>query len=91
MPTYDYECSSCGYRFEAFQGINEKHLAKCPKCNKKIRRLIGSGAGIIFKGPGFYATDYRKNPRKEKADLAQKKAACPQAKEKGCDTCQFKK
>lgn len=60
MPTYDYECTACGNRFEAFQKINDKPLTSCPKCHKKVKRLIGSGSGIIFKGSGFYSTDYRK-------------------------------
>lgn len=60
MPTYEYECKACGHRFEKFQQMSDKPLEKCPKCKKKVRRLIGHGAGIIFKGSGFYATDYRK-------------------------------
>lgn len=60
MPTYDYECEHCGHTFEVFQKITDEPLEKCPKCHKKVKRLIGSGAGIIFKGSGFYATDYRK-------------------------------
>ena len=59
MPTYEYECGSCNYRFEEFQSMTAKALTKCPKCKKKIHRLIGGGAGIIFKGSGFYQTDYR--------------------------------
>ena len=61
MPTYEYECESCGYRFEKFQSITAKPLKKCPKCGKKLKRLIGEGSGIIFKGSGFYATDYKKS------------------------------
>lgn len=78
MPTYEYECTHCGHSFEAFQKITDKPLNKCPKCNNKVKRLISSGAGIIFKGSGFYATDYRK-----------KSPACPKAKE-GCNACQDK-
>jgi putative FmdB family regulatory protein len=64
MPTYDYECKNCGHRFEVFQGITDKLLRKCPACGKmKLARLIGGGAGIIFRGSGFYATDYRSNSR----------------------------
>lgn len=60
MPTYDYECKNCGHRFEAFQAITDDVLKKCPDCGKrKLVRLIGGGAGIIFRGSGFYATDYR--------------------------------
>lgn len=79
MPTYEYECSHCGHTFEAFQGINAKPLEACPKCNKKLKRLIGSGAGVIFKGTGFYATDYKKKPN-----------ACPKANE-GCSSCPHSK
>jgi putative FmdB family regulatory protein len=60
MPTYEYECSACGHTFEKFQLITEKPVRRCPKCRRmKVRRLIGTGAGILFKGSGFYETDYR--------------------------------
>lgn len=60
MPTYEYECEACGHQFETFQSITDKPLRRCPKCGRlKMRRLIGKGAGIIFKGSGFYQTDYR--------------------------------
>jgi putative FmdB family regulatory protein len=60
MPTYDYACDSCGHRFEQFQSITAEASRKCPKCGKmSLRRLIGAGAGVIFKGSGFYQTDYR--------------------------------
>lgn len=65
MPTYEYECLHCGYNFEAFQKITDKPIEDCPKCNKKVKRLISAGSGIIFKGSGFYATDYRKKSSKE--------------------------
>lgn len=62
MPTYDYECQSCGHRFEAFQQMTEGALRKCPRCGKlKLRRQIGAGAGLIFRGSGFYITDYKRN------------------------------
>lgn len=57
MPTYDYECKSCGYTFEYFQSMSDAPLDTCPKCGKEVRRLIGGGLGIIFKGSGFYVTD----------------------------------
>ncbi|MDR1536137.1 MAG: zinc ribbon domain-containing protein [Planctomycetota bacterium] len=61
MPTYEYECGNCGHSFEEFQYMSDKPLRKCPKCAKlKLIRLIGSGAGIIFKGSGFYETDYKR-------------------------------
>ena len=60
MPTYDYKCAACGHRFEAFQSITADPLVKCPECNRKrLERLIGAGAGVIFKGSGFYQTDYK--------------------------------
>jgi putative FmdB family regulatory protein len=60
MPTYEYVCGNCGYEFEQFQSMKAKSLRKCPKCSRnKLKRLIGAGAGVIFKGSGFYETDYR--------------------------------
>ena len=60
MPTYDYKCDSCGHVFEAFHSMKDEPLKKCPECGKEtLRRLIGAGAGLIFKGSGFYLTDYK--------------------------------
>jgi len=59
MPTYEYECRKCGFAFEKFHSMTAKPVEKCPKCGGKVRRLIGRGSGIIFKGSGFYQTDYR--------------------------------
>jgi putative FmdB family regulatory protein len=60
MPTYDYQCGGCGHRFDEFQTMSAPPLRKCPACKKsKLERLIGAGAGVIFKGSGFYQTDYR--------------------------------
>lgn len=68
MPTYDYKCQNCDYEFEAFQSITAKHLRKCPQCGRlKLIRLIGTGAGVIFKGSGFYETDYRSDGYKQAA------------------------
>lgn len=75
MPTYDYVCDACDHEFEEFQSITASALKKCPSCGKnKLRRLIGTGAGIIFKGSGFYETDYRSDGYKkaEKADKQSK-------------------
>jgi putative FmdB family regulatory protein len=59
MPTYDYECPDCGRKFEVFQSISAKPVKVCPECGKRrVKRLIGAGAGLIFKGSGFYLTDY---------------------------------
>lgn len=61
MPTYDYVCDQCGHEFEAFHSMKDDPIQICPECNaKKVRRMIGSGAGIIFKGSGFYETDYKR-------------------------------
>lgn len=68
MPTYEYECSNCGHKFEKFQSITAAPIKKCPVCGKNTaKRLIGMGAGLIFKGSGFYITDYRSDSYKEKA------------------------
>jgi putative FmdB family regulatory protein len=65
MPTYEYQCEKCSYMFEEFQSITAKPLKKCPVCKKNsLQRLIGSGSGIIFKGSGFYQTDYRSDSYK---------------------------
>jgi putative FmdB family regulatory protein len=99
MPTYEYRCGACGHEFERFQAMTASSVTKCPSCGKrKVRRLIGSGGALIFKGSGFYATDYRSASYKEgakkdgppaaKSDTA---AAAPTSpKEAGaaaCDTC----
>lgn len=78
MPTYQYLCENCGYEFEQFQSITARPLNKCPQCGKsKLKRLIGTGAGVIFKGPGFYETDYRsksyKEAEKKEKDSGEKK------------------
>jgi putative FmdB family regulatory protein len=59
MPTYEYECAKCGHTFEVFQSITEPPKKRCPLCRGKVNRLIGTGAGLLFKGGGFYSTDYR--------------------------------
>lgn len=59
MPTYDYKCLQCNYTFELFQPMSAEPVKVCPKCNGSVKRLIGSGAGPIFKGSGFYQTDYK--------------------------------
>ena len=72
MPTYDYVCDACGHAFDEFQSFNDKPLKKCPKCKKaKLRRLFGIGAAILFKGAGFYQTDYRSEGYKSAAQADQ--------------------
>jgi putative FmdB family regulatory protein len=65
MPTYDYKCKNCGYQFELFQTMSSDPAKICPKCKGELVRLIGPGAGPIFKGSGFYQTDYKNQPKKE--------------------------
>jgi len=68
MPTYDYQCDACGHAFEKFQSITASASRKCPECGRlKLRRLIGAGAGVIFRGSGFYQTDYRSSGYQEAA------------------------
>ena len=67
MPTYEYECEKCGITFEKFQNITAEPIKKCPECGGPVKRLIGAGAGVIFKGSGFYATDYRSESYKQEA------------------------
>ncbi len=68
MPTYDYECPKCGCRFEKFEAMTAERAGVCPECGSKGRRLIGAGAGLIFKGSGFYTTDYRSASYKKAAE-----------------------
>ncbi len=81
MPTYEYECEKCGYHFEKFQNMTDKPLSNCPECGGKVVRLIGAGSGIIFKGSGFYATDY-KNKKRSKDENT-----CEVPKTGGCKSC----
>jgi putative FmdB family regulatory protein len=84
MPTYDYECKACHHRWELFQSITAKPEKKCPKCGKRqAERLIGPGAGIIFKGSGFYQTDYRNSAYKKAAEADKKAAEGTSAKSNG--------
>jgi len=88
MPTYEYECQACGYAFEELQTMTDAKLKKCPKCHKnKLARLIGSGSGMIFKGSGFYETDYKKKaaPSTEKKDSP--KTASTPAASSPCSGC----
>ncbi|MDG1491120.1 MAG: zinc ribbon domain-containing protein [Planctomycetota bacterium] len=78
MPTYDYRCNACGHTFEEFQMMSDRVMRKCPECGKlKLERLIGSGAGFVFKGSGYYVTDYRSKSYDDakKADTANKPGA----------------
>jgi putative FmdB family regulatory protein len=73
MPTYDYVCEDCGHEFEQFQMMSAKPLRDCPECGERsLRRLIGAGAGLLFKGSGFYETDYRSSGYKKAAEAEKK-------------------
>ena len=73
MPTYEYECDHCGHTFERFQSMNDEPVKRCPECRHKVRRLPSGGAGLIFKGDGFYSTDYRsENYRKRASEESRK-------------------
>jgi len=85
MPTYEYECQKCGHAFEQFQLISAPPLKSCPHCKGKVRRLISAGAGIIFKGSGFYATDYR-SPSYKAAQKKEKEASEPKKEKKDAET-----
>ena len=84
MPTYDYECEKCG-RFELFQSMKDDPIKECPKCKGIVHRLIGGGSGIIFKGTGFYETDYKKkSPTSTKSSCPNQDSCknCPSNKDK---------
>ena len=87
MPTYEYECSACGHAFEALQTMTDPKLSKCPKCKKnKLARLIGSGSGVIFKGTGFYETDYKRKsePKPSSKEAPCGSGSCPMKSSGGC-------
>jgi len=79
MPTYEYECTRCGHRFERFQSMTDEPVKRCPKCRCKVKRILSGGAGFIFKGSGFYITDYRSADYKKKAN-DEKRAASSEGK-----------
>ncbi len=82
MPTYDYRCNACDYEFELFQSMSARVKKKCPECGKmSLERLIGTGAAVMFKGSGFYETDYRSDSYKKSAE-ADKKSAEPKSESK---------
>ncbi len=90
MPTYDYVCRACDHEFELFQSMKDPVKRKCPKCSKsKLERLIGTGAGVIFKGSGFYQTDYRSDGYKKAAEAETKPAgeSGGDNKKKGGSSC----
>ena len=77
MPTYDYQCQECGHQFEARQSMKDPHLTECPNCKGKVKRKIGLGAGLIFKGSGFYITENRSDSYKASAKADTVSACSP--------------
>lgn len=87
MPTYEYICDKCQHQFEQFQSIKARPIRKCPKCGKQsVQRLIGAGAGIIFKGSGFYQTDYRSEGYKKAAESEKKSSTDKDTAKKTTET-----
>ncbi len=81
MPTYDYVCTACDHELEAFQPMKDAPLRQCPACRKpRLKRRVGGGAGLIFKGSGFYITDYRRQPAGKSEGGEAKPAAKPESK-----------
>jgi putative FmdB family regulatory protein len=78
MPTYEYKCLNCDFHFEEFQSMNDDPIEKCPKCGGKVQRLISAGAGMIFKGSGFYLTDYKKSNTSPSKPASDTKTAKPE-------------
>ncbi len=96
MPTYEYECQRCKHVFERFQSMTDTPLQRCPKCRGKVRRMIGSGAGLLFKGSGFYITDYRnesyhKARKAEQSDAGSDKGSSGKKKDSGAGKPEKKK
>ena len=96
MPTYQYECDACDHSFEILQSMLDEKLKKCPQCGKnELHRLIGAGSGIIFKGSGFYETDYKKKGSSKEASgktstgtpAKPAEEKCPLAENSGCKGC----
>lgn len=87
MPTYDYKCDSCGHQFEVYQSMKDDKLTKCPLCGKEtLKRLIGTGGGLIFKGSGFYLTDYKNKPAEIRSSAKTKTDSKSEAPTKTAET-----
>jgi putative FmdB family regulatory protein len=91
MPTYEYECKSCGHAFEIFQSMSDDPLKDCPECGKEVRRLINGGSGVIFKGSGFYVTDKKNSATKTGSSKKDEKKPAEGTKSEsagsGCASC----
>lgn len=90
MPTYNYECEECGFEFEKFQGIKEEKIKQCPKCQGKVRRIITGGSGVIFKGSGFYVTDYKKKETGSKKAAEKVESTSESTNKHDCKNCPHK-
>ena len=86
MPTYEYKCLDCGIQFDRFQSITEDPIQECPECSGRTKRLIGAGAGLIFKGSGFYITDYRSEGYKESAKKDKESSSSGEGDSKSSDS-----
>ena len=86
MPTYEYECRKCGLIFEKFQSMTDERIKTCPECKGRVDRLFGTGAGIIFKGSGFYQTDYRSDSYQKGAQKASSSSTASTASTTAADT-----
>jgi len=93
MPTYEYECSKCKRVFERSQKVTDKPLKKCPfdGCGGKVQRLISAGTSLIFKGSGFYETDYKEKETKRSPESKREPKTCPAAEGKSCESCPLAK
>jgi len=90
VPTYEYKCKKCGNTFEKFQSMSDEPLKKCPECDGKVKKLIGIGGGVIYKGGGFYTTEYRSDEYK-KREKAEKETPSTSSTSSACSTCPLKK
>jgi putative FmdB family regulatory protein len=87
MPTYEYLCEACDHKFELFQSIKDEPVKKCPECGKKkVRRLFGTGAAVMFKGSGFYTTDYRSESYKKSAAADSKSTSSSSSESKSSES-----
>ncbi len=92
MPTYEYECTKCENRFELFQKMTDSPVKSCPKCKGRVNRLIGLGGGVIYKGPGFYTTEYRsehykQRQREESGGSSSCSSSCSSSSSSKCSGC----
>ena len=87
MPTYEYECQKCGHVFEEFQKMTDEPLKECPECLGKVKRLIGVGGGVIYKGGGFYTTEYRSAEYRKKAKEESGNPSAASKKDSSKSTC----